>query len=181
MNVCLYGASSSQIDESYIHAAEELGRKMAERGDALIFGGGATGLMGAAVRGIKKSGGYATGIAPDFFDRPGVLYRECDELIFTKTMRQRKQLMEDKADAFVMVPGGIGTFEEFFEVLTLKQLGRHTKPLAVFNVNGYYGHFSAMMANAVKEGFMQAGLELYGIFADPDTLLDYLEAAVARP
>ena len=133
-------------------------------------------LWGAAVRGVMAAGGYSLGIAPTFFDKPGILYENCSEFIFTETMRERKQLMEDRADAFVMVPGGIGTYEEFFEILTLKQLGRHNKPIAVYNINGYYDLLEQMLRHTAAQGFMsESCLELFGIFDDAGALLDYLE------
>ena len=104
--------------------------------------------MGAAVKGVQAKGGYSLGVAPHFFDKPGILHDSCNEFIFTDTMRQRKQIMEERSDAFITVPGGIGTFEEFFEILTLRQLNRHHKPIAVFNINGYYDHLTAMIDHA---------------------------------
>ena len=95
-------------------------------------------MMGAVARGMTEVGGEILGVAPGFFNVDGILYEKCTEFIYTETMRQRKQIMEDRADAFVMTAGGIGTFEEFFEILTLKQLGRHNKPIAILNTNGYY-------------------------------------------
>ena len=154
MNICVYGASSNAIDKKYIEVTEELGRRMAERGHNLVFGGGAGGLMGAVVRGVYEKGGYIVGVAPTFFNVDGILFENCNEMIRTETMRQRKQIMEDRADAFIMTPGGMGTFEEFFEVLTLKQLRRHSKPIIVYNVKGYYNPMIAMMNNAVEEKFM---------------------------
>ena len=176
MNICIYGASSAELEKSYYEKAEEFGRQMAERSHGLVFGGGATGLMGAAVRGVSAAGGYSLGIAPRFFDQPGILFEGCSEFIFTETMRERKQLMEDCADAFVMMPGGIGTYEEFFEILTLKQLGRHNKPIAIYNINGYYDLLSEMLQHTVDQKFMSAEcLKLYGIFEDAESLLDYIE------
>ena len=178
MKICVYGASSNAIDPAYLAAGEALGRAMAARNHGLVFGGGAQGMMGAAARGMTAGGGEILGVAPSFFNVDGVLYEKCTEFIYTETMRQRKQLMEEHADAFVMTPGGIGTFEEFFEILTLKQLGRHHKPIAVLNVNGYYDAMADMLKTAVEQNFMKpACLELYGIFSDAEALLDYLEQA----
>ncbi len=177
MNICVYGASSKSIDKKYIDSVERLGEEMARRGHMLVFGGGAEGLMGAAVRGLQRRGGRSLGIAPKFFDEPGILHETCDEFIFTETMRQRKQLMEERSDAFIMTPGGIGTFEEFFEILTLKQLGRHDKPIAVFNICGYYDELEAMMRRAFSEGFMRKGSEnLYKSFGEASLLLNYIES-----
>ncbi len=114
MVICLYGASSQDIHPDYFSGVEAFGRQMGLRGHALLFGGGDKGLMGAAARGVKGAEGRVIGVAPRFFNVDGVLYPHCDEFFYTDTMRQRKQILEDKADAFVAVPGGIGTFDELF-------------------------------------------------------------------
>jgi uncharacterized protein (TIGR00730 family) len=176
MKICLFGAASPQIDPLYTEAVESLGVQMAKRGHTMIYGAGATGLMGAAARGMEKEKGDIIGIAPRFFDKPGVLYREHGELIFTDTMRERKGLMEEKADAFLMVPGGIGTFEEFFEVLTLNQLGQMKKPIAVYNINGYFDTLYMLLKQVVSAGFAEKEiLELFTVHEDPEILLKELE------
>ena len=120
MNICIYGASSELIDAKYMEETEKLSRVLASNGYGLVFGGGAQGLMGAAARGFKAMNGEIIGIAPTFFmNVDGILYDQCTQFIYTETMRERKQLMEEHADAFLVTPGGIGTFEEFFEILTL--------------------------------------------------------------
>lgn len=154
MKICVFGASSEQIDKVYIDTAESLGRAVALRGDAVIFGAGKYGVMGAAARGVSAEKGELIGVSPRFFIEDNVLYDGCTELVFTETMRERKAIMEDRADAFVICAGGIGTFEEFFEVLTLKQLRRHSKPIVIYNVNGYYNSLIDMMNKSVSEGFM---------------------------
>lgn len=180
MNICLYGASSSAIAKSYINPTEALGAKIADRGHTLIYGGGAAGLMGAAARGVYSRGGKIIGVVPSFLNVDGILFDKCDELIFTETMRQRKQLMEQRADAFVMTPGGLGTFDEFFEILTLKQLGRHSKPIAVFNINGYFDSLIEQLKNAVQKQFMTPeALELCLFTDNEDKLLNYLEDGAA--
>lgn len=182
MNICMYGASSTDLDKIYYDAAEHLGRRIAARGHGLVFGGGAQGLMGATARGLAAGGGLIKGIAPRFFDKPGILYKECSEFIFTDTMRERKELMENLSDAFIMAPGGIGTYEEFFEVLTLKQLGQLNKPIAVFNVNGYYELLLRLLEDTVSKGFMKAScLDIFGIFDDADEMLDYIEKELVSP
>ena len=176
MNICVYGASSNTIDKKYIEDGEELGRLLAERGHTLIFGAGNGGLMGASARGVYEKGGKTVGVAPRFFSADGILFPHCDELLRTDTMRQRKQLMEDRSDAFIMAPGGIGTFEEFFEILTLKQLGRHQKPIAVLNTNGYYNPLLELLDSAVQGNFMtDKNLLLFGVFDTPQEVLDYVE------
>lgn len=182
MNICLYGASSSAIAKAYVNPTEELGAKIAERGHTLIYGGGAAGLMGAAARGAYSRGGEIIGVVPSFLNVDGILFDNCTELIFTETMRERKALMEQKSDAFIMTPGGVGTFDEFFEILTLKQLGRHSKPIAVFNVNGYFDSLIAQLENAVHKQFMNP--EIFELFISTDRadrLLDYLENSVSSP
>lgn len=176
MQICVYGASSNTIRADYIASVEALGRELARRGHGLVFGGGAQGLMGAVVRGVTECGGRSLGVAPAFFQVDGVLFDRCTEFIHTETMRERKQIMEDRSDAFVMTPGGIGTFEEFFEILTLKQLGRHNKPIAILNLDGYYDDLLRMLDTAIEGGFMRPACRaLYGVFSEPTALLDYLE------
>ncbi len=178
MKICVFGASSAHIDQKYIDAVEELGEKMAEKGHSLVFGAGATGLMGAAARGVRRGGGNIHGVIPNFFRDEGVeiIYGECDEITYTETMSQRKQIMEDLADAFIIVPGGIGTFEEFFEVLTLKQLGRHEKPIAILNTDGYYDDMEKFMRSVADKKFITFSCyELYDYFNTPDEVLGYLE------
>ncbi len=175
MNICVYGASSSTIDEKYIKAGEQLGELMAKAGHTLIFGGGASGLMGAVARGMKKCGGKIIGVAPSFFNVDGILFPECDEFIYTETMRERKEKMEELSDAFLMTAGGIGTFEEFFEILTLRQLGRHKKPIAILNTDGYFNPLIDLMENAISQGFMtEANRKIYAVADAPKGVLDSL-------
>lgn len=168
MNICIYGASSDAIDESYKKAACELGRQLGEASVGMVFGGGATGLMGAVARGLRGAGKdrLLIGVAPRFFDKPGVIYEDCSEMIWTDTMRERKQKMEDLSDGFVVLPGGIGTFEEFFEILTLRELNRHNKPIILYNVNGYYDRIRELLQHAAEEGFMTEEQTRLCSFAD---------------
>ena len=183
MRICVYGAASPTIDPEYIQKVEALGREMAKRGHGLVFGGGGNGLMGAAARGVRDGGGHIIGVIPKFFDQENVeeICDFCDELIQPDTMRQRKQIMEDHADAFIVVPGGIGTFEEFFEILTLKQLCRHNKPIALYNVRGYYDELNRMMEAAMAKNFVRENCaELYITTDDPEALLRYIETPVGE-
>lgn len=176
MRICIFGASSAALSEEYYAAAREFGKLLAARGHSLIFGGGAHGIMGAAAEGAKEAGGEIIGIAPKFFDEPGVLYDGCTKLIFTETMRQRKSMMDEMCDAVAVFPGGIGTYEEFFEILTLKQLGRIGKAIAVINTNGYYAPMEAMLRHTAAESFMAAGcMELYKTADTPRAAIDYIE------
>jgi len=172
MNICVYCASSDQISPDFFDAAKELGALIAKNGHTLIFGGGTGGLMGAVGRGALENGGHVIGIAPKFFDEPGVLMKNEVEFIFTETMAERKSIMEEMADAFIALPGGIGTFEEFFEALTLKQLGRHSKSISLLNTKDYYDDFNTMLSLTAKRGFMShACLDLYKLCQTPEEAL----------
>lgn len=132
--------------------------------------------MGAVARGAASKNGHIIGVTPSFFDVDGILYEGDMELIKTETMRERKQIMEESADAFIMVPGGIGTYEEFFEILTLKQLGRHGKAIVIYNINGFFDDLLAMMKATSDKGFMSnATNEIYIVMNDSFRILDYIE------
>lgn len=178
MKICVFGAASPDIDDDFKIKVEELGKVMAKRGHSLVFGGGKNGLMGAVADGVHAEGGSILGVIPKFFKDEDVeeVFSYCDELIQPDTMRQRKQIMEDNADAFIVVPGGIGTFEEFFEILTLKQLRRHEKPIAVYNLQHYYDEIQTVMLQAVKKGFVRENcLSLYEVTDNLEDLLIYVE------
>ena len=152
---------------------------MAERGHSLVFGGGCTGLMGAVVRGLKRNGGSALGVIPKFFRdvKYEVLFMECDEYIWTDDMYERKRLLEELCDGFIIGPGGMGTYDEFFGILTTKQLNRHNKPIAVYNVNGIYDDFMKLFETSIEEGFIKpACRDLFRVFNNLDGLFEYLES-----
>ena len=179
MNICVFGAASDKIAPIFAQETERLGAEMAKKGFGLVYGGGATGMMGAVAKGVKQAGGYIHGVAPKYFDTPGILYKECDKFTYTDTIRERKQIMEDDSVAFIMTPGGVGTYEEFFEILTLANLGRHKKPIAIYNIAGYFDRIVDLIDNSVKEGFINK--EIYGnfnIFTDPEELLDYIQKSI---
>ena len=178
MNIAVYGAASSLIDESYKEKGRELGRKIAERGHGLVFGGGANGMMGSSAQGAYEKGGYTLGVVPSFFREANaeISFKKCSEYIYTDTMRERKLQMEEHSDAFIIAPGGIGTFDEFFEILTLKQLGRHNKAIVLYNINGFYDELDKMMTRYIEEKFITDDCkELYQVFTDADEILDYIE------
>ncbi len=176
MNLTVYGAASKEISKGMIEKNEELGRIIARRGHTVVFGGGAGGMMGAVARGAHAEGGEIIGIAPRFFSADGMLFENCTQLIRTDTMRERKQLLEDKADGFIITPGGIGTFDELFEILTLRSLGRHNKPIVVYDMEGYYTELEALLDKAVSGKFMKPAVkELCKFFTDPEEMMEYLE------
>ena len=172
MKICIFGASGSKLDPRYYDAARELGALMAAGGHTLVFGGGAQGLMGACAEGAFVGAGEIVGIAPRFFDEPGVLFQHCTRFLYTETMRERKALMEEECEAFIVLPGGIGTFEEFLETLTLKQLGRHAKPIAVLNTLGYYDDLLHFLEKAADGRFMSRRcLDLFRLCDTPEEAL----------
>lgn len=178
MRLCVYGAASTTIDQTYIDAVEFLGAELVRRGHSLVFGGGGNGLMGAVARGVHAEGGEIMGVIPKFFQEEGVeaLCDFADHLVYPETMRERKQIMEDNADGFIVTPGGIGTFEEFFEILTLKQLCRHEKPIAIYNVNGYYDELILFMRKAIDQQFIrETCMDLFFITDDMEEMFRYLE------
>ena len=181
MNICIFGASGRELEASYYAEAELLGSLIARQGHTLVFGGGREGLMGAAARGAHEYGGDIIGIVPKFFDEPGIIYEHCTELVFTETMRERKQLMEERSEACIVLPGGIGTFEEFFEMLTLKQLGRSDRAIVVLNTNDYYAPMQQMLENTARQRFMSRGcLELYALADTPEQALEYIAGYIPK-
>ena len=181
MRICVYGSSSTELNEKIIRTTEELGRLIAEAGHGVVYGGGAQGVMGAAARGARSAGGELIGVAPDFFDVDGVLFQDCTDFIFTKTMRERKQIMEDLSDAFIVCPGGVGTVEEFFEILTLKQLSRHNKAMVMLDVDGYYKPMMQMFKCSIENGFIKpACLSLFYVTDDPAKAVEYIENYVPQ-
>lgn len=173
MRICVYGASSSELDKGFFEAARDLGRLLAEDGHSLVFGGGAGGLMGACAEGVAERGGEILGVAPRFFDEPGILFPGCTRFLWTDTMAERKTAMHRESDAFIALPGGIGTLEEFFETLTLKQLGRHGKPMALLNTRDYYAPLMHLLEQAAAEGFLSRRcFDLFALCATPAEALE---------
>lgn len=176
MNICLFGSARDSVPEIYITQTEALGRLMGSRGHSLVFGGGARGMMGAAARGVRAAGGQLIGIAPEFFNKPGV-FADCDDLVITEDMSTRKNKMIALADAFVIAPGGVGTLDEFFEVLTLLSLEQHGKPIALYNIAGFYDGLLSFLQKAAGEDFFLPGLlNLFAVTDSPAAVLDYLES-----
>lgn len=181
MNITLYGAASDHIDHVYIERVEELGRAIARRGHTMVFGAGATGLMGAAARGMRAEGGRIIGVTPRFIRAMEPVFEYCTETISTKTMAERKTIMEDKADAFVIVPGGIGTFDEFFQILTLKALGRHNKPIVLYNINGFWDNVISVIGTDLIKGFISPEVARgFSICETPESVFHTIEAPEAH-
>ena len=178
MVICVFGAASEAVDAVYKEKCYALCKTLGEHGHSLIFGAGSEGLMGAAARGFRDAGANVHGVIPKFFEENGYegIFYEANELTFTRTMAERKQKMEDGCDAFIIVPGGIGTFEEVFEVLTLKQLGRHKKAIAVYNIAGYYDGLDKMFDGIIDKKFVNDECrKLYKTLGSAEEVINYVE------
>ena len=176
MKICIFGASSSRLDPVYFEAAEEMGKRIARGGHTLVFGGGADGLMGACARGAKAAGGKIVGIAPRMFNEPGILLPECDELILTDSMAARKETMFSESEAFLALPGGIGTMDEFFEAITLRQLGLLRGQIVLLNTLDFYTPLVSYLGQMAEQGFMSRNcLELVRLCDTPESALEALE------
>lgn len=176
-NICVYASSSDAAGAVYFDAARELGTLLARRGCTLIFGAGCIGLMGEMARAVHAAGGHVVGVIPEKLVLKNVAYDASDEFIVTADMRRRKAIMEARADAFVAMPGGIGTLEEVLEVLVLKQLRYHAKPVVFLNTNGFFGPLLAMLDKQVNEHFAKASMRaLFHVVSTPHEIFDYLDA-----
>ena len=172
MNITLYGASSDRMDDKYKKAVHALGEALAAKGHTLVYGAGMRGLMAAAAAGARSRGGRLIGVTTDFMHEIEPPYEGCDELIYAKSMSERKQIMESLGDAFVTVPGGIGTFDEFFQVLTLRLLGRHEKPLILFNPFGFWDGIIEQMYAMRDAGFItDKTFGLFNVCRTPDEVV----------
>lgn len=155
-SLCVYCASSDRIDPKYTAVAEQVGREVARQGWALVYGGGRTGSMGAVARGAKAGGGKVVGVIPEFMKVRELEFTEADELVSVLTMRERKMMMETRADAFLALPGGWGTLEEILEILTLAHLEVLHKPVVLLNQDGYWDDLLRLFERIVAERFMHA-------------------------
>lgn len=173
--ICIYCGSSDKTDEVYLQAADEMGRILSERGLKLVFGAGNTGMMGRLADSVLKSGGQAIGVIPKIFETPALMHSGLSDLFVVDDMHKRKAMMIDLADAFIALPGGFGTFEELFEVLTWSQVGLHSKPIGVLNVRGYFSPMLNMIEQARTEGFIyHEHRQLLISETEPGVLLDRL-------
>ena len=176
MTICVYGAASDRIAPVFVTETEKLGTEIARRHHRIIYGGGASGVMGACARGAAREGGTVIGVVPEFMDEFEVINDNCTDIIRTKTMSQRKDTMEDRADAFIIAPGGIGTFDEFFQILTLVELGQKDAPIVLYNLNGYYDVMLDFMRTCTSMGFIrERALTLFRVCATAKDALDAVE------
>ena len=165
---CVYGGASESIADAHKKQIETLGKVIVDNGFSLVYGAGATGCMGAVARGVRENGGYVMGISPDFISEFEAIF-PCDNTVMVDTMSERKTLMEKHADIFFIAPGGIGTMDEFFQVLTLKYLKRLTAPIVVLNLDGFYDSLIVLLENLVQQGAVIEGVHnLYDVVTTVD-------------
>lgn len=184
-SICVYCGSNAGNAPEYAAAAERLGRDMAEAGVRLVYGGGSVGLMGIVARTVMENGGEATGIIPQFLKDREVMLKEVSELIVTADMHERKRIMFERSDAFVALPGGIGTLEEVIEVMTWAQLEQHAKPILIANINGFWDPLVDVFKRMTADGFLHK--EFLGnhvalpvrFCGGADAIVSTLQAAVA--
>lgn len=153
--LCVYCSSSDRLDQKYYAVATELGREISARGWGLVYGGGKTGLMGAVARAVKEGGARVVGVIPEFMKARELAYDQADELVTVVTLRERKLLMESRADAFLALPGGFGTLEEMMEILTLRQLNVVKKPCVFLNQDGFYDDLLRFFQRMLAERFFK--------------------------
>ncbi len=176
--LCVYCSSSDRLDPKYVTAAEELGHELVARGWGLVYGGGKTGLMGAVARAAKEKGGHVVGVIPEFMKARELAFDAADELVTVVTMRERKLLMETRADAFVTLPGGFGTLEEIMEILTLRQLDVVKKPCVFFNQDGFYDDLIRLFERMLAEKFFKpSNMDLFRVANSVPDIFTQIEVA----
>jgi uncharacterized protein (TIGR00730 family) len=182
-SVCVYCASGPGKNPAFVEAARSFGRVLAENGIRLVYGGGSVGLMGALADAVLDHGGAVTGVIPEFLVNREHMLARAQERIITRDMHDRKRIMFERADAFVALPGGVGTLEELVEQLTWAQLGRHKKPILILNVEGFWDPLCALLDQMEKLEFIRTGLSVKLLVADrvEDILPTLFEAARAIP
>lgn len=174
--VCVFSSSSDAVAAPFFAAARELGAALARRGDTVIYGGAKVGLMGALAHAAHDAGGRVIGVIPASIHRRGLSYDGADELLVTPDMHARKQVMAERANAFIALPGGWGTLEEMFEVMTLKQLGEHVKPIVWLNIAGFYDPLLRFLAQLYDARFVKPeSAQLYHVASDVASALAYLD------
>jgi len=178
-SVCVYCGSASGADGRYAAAARVLGAAIAAAGFGLVYGGGGIGLMGEVALAVRRAGGDVLGIIPGFLQEREVHFKDATELVVTRDMHERKMLMFERADAFVALPGGIGTLEELIEQMTWSQLGRHTKPIVIANIGGFWQPLLTLLGHMEAEGFLRKPF-IAGKASDLYHVVDTAEEIVPR-
>ena len=178
MRICVYCSSSAKIDKSYFKATERLAKEFIKNNVEVVFGGGATGLMGKLADTIIENNGKIKGIMPRFMNEVEWAHKKVEDLELTDTMHERKAKFLQDIDGLVALPGGSGTLEELLEAITLKRLGQFTKPIVILNTNGYYGPLKQMLEKCVNEKFMhKKHLEIWSFVEEPEEVLEKIKTS----
>lgn len=179
--VCVFSSSSSAINSVYRDTAIDLGKRLGQEGFGLIFGGADVGLMGVVAKTAQNHGARVTGVIPEPFVGKGIAYQNADELIISNNLRDRKEIIKSKSDAFIALPGGFGTLEEIIEILTLKQLQFHNKPIVFINTNRYYDNLIAQFEIGYQENFAKKEYkELYYVSKSAENAIDYIKHYIPK-
>ena len=180
--ICVFCGSSHGARPAYAKAASQLGNLIGTRGFSLVFGGGNVGLMGEVARAAHAAGASVLGVLPSFLQNLEQPLKAAEEIVIVPDMQQRKAIMLARSDAFIALPGGLGTFDEIFEVLSTAQLQVHKKPFALVDSEGYFSFFEPLLANIVREGFAIRNIEsFYAILPTPEAALDFVSASLSQP
>jgi uncharacterized protein (TIGR00730 family) len=181
-SVCVYCSSSDRIGRQHFELADTLGIELAQRQLTLVYGGGGVGLMGALARSVSREKGRVIGVIPDFMRAKELAFEEADEMVITTTMRERKAEMEARADAFLVLPGGFGTLEEVVEIITLKQLAVHHKPIVFLNQDGYFDPLLAFFERMFEQDFTRPLYrDFYHVAASLTEAFRYFDAYPVEP
>lgn len=177
ISICVFCASSNHASGRYQEVARNLGQLIAKRGHTLIYGGGSVGLMGVLAREVHQGGGRIVGVIPERLSTEEIAFKDAEELLVTADMAERKNIMIERAEAFICLPGAFGTLDEMLEIITLKQLDYHNKPIVLVNTDGFYEALLGFFKRLEEEQLIdKACLALYNVVPDVETALDLLEA-----
>ena len=174
--IAVYCGSSTKAGQVFLDQAQAVGTALGQRGHTLVYGAGSIGLMGVVARATHAAGGKVLGVIPKSMDSVEITYQECDELIFTDTMRQRKHIMDERSDVFVVLPGGFGTLEELIEVITHRHLDFHDKPILILNIDGFYDPMIQLFEHFVEHKFAKPKhMNAFEVLTSTDALIGRLD------
>ena len=174
-SICVFCGSSESVDKTYKAIATEIGRAIGKKGLDLVYGGASIGLMGCVAHGVHEEKGKVIGILPEFFYTKDIGYLDADELIITQDLRERKAKMDERSDAFIVLPGGVGTLEEAIEILSMRQLKLTDKPLVFINTVGFFDKLNETISSMIEKNFAKENIRtLFAMTPDPQTALEYI-------
>ncbi|MCP5101740.1 MAG: TIGR00730 family Rossman fold protein [bacterium] len=177
--ICVYSSSSDAVAAPYFEAADQLGTLLGKNGYTLVYGGASIGLMGRLARAVHQQGGKVVGVIPKSLNNLEITYQEADELIVTRDLRERKAVMEERSDAFISLPGGFGTLEETLEILTLKQIQQHSKPVVLLNIANFFQDLVRLFERIFRESFAKSEQrQLYCVAPGAEQAMAYIDSYI---